>query len=412
MPSDSLSPCPACDSAGGRIVHRAFGVPVQSVRLLHDPDLARRFPTGDIALAFCPACGFIWNAVFDPQRLDYGLDYEATQAHSGIFDSFHRKLAAGLVERHGLAGKTVVEVGCGQGEFLELLCRSGAGRGIGIDPAYRAGAPDAPHGAQVEVHPEALAGRHRALAGDLVCCKMTLEHIETPAAFVRQVGGTLAGGPACPLFFQVPEVTRILRQGAFWDVYYEHCSYFSPGSLARLFRRAGARVTALWTDYDDQYLMIEADWPSDGGAVEPLAAEEPLPLLAEAVAAFEGQAADAVAAWRVWLEQESGAGRPVVLWGGSSRTVAYLSAMADAGRGISAVVDINPRKDGSYLPGSAQPVVGPAALPALDPASVVVMNPIYRSEVAATLADLGLTPDLLTVDRAPETAASSPRPPS
>ena len=41
------------------------------------------------------------------------------------------------------------------------------------------------------------------------------------------------------VFFELPDTERVLTEAAFWDIYYEHCSYFTPGSLARLFRRTG-----------------------------------------------------------------------------------------------------------------------------------------------------------------------------
>ena len=57
---------------------------------------------------------------------------------------------------------------------------------------------------------------------------------------------------------------------------------------------------------------------------------------------------------------------------------------------INSVVDINPRKHGKHIPGSAQPVVGPEDLAAQPPATVLVMNPVYREEIAAILSGLGI----------------------
>ena len=49
--------------------------------------------------------------------------------------------------------------------------------------------------------------------------------------------------------------------------------YFSHGSLARLFRQERFDVFDLWTDYDDQYLMIETR-PSVAALTEAHPAEE------------------------------------------------------------------------------------------------------------------------------------------
>ncbi len=87
---------------------------------------------------------------------------------------------------------------------------------------------------------------------------MTLEHVHNTGEFIRDLRATVGDHPETVVFFMIPEITRILNLAAFWDVYYEHCSYFSPGSLARTFRRAGLDPIEVWTDYEDQYVLIAA----------------------------------------------------------------------------------------------------------------------------------------------------------
>jgi hypothetical protein len=93
---------------------------------------------------------------------------------------------------------------------------------------------------------------------------MTLEHIPDTAAFIKMVWRSLRNSPNASVFFQVPDVLRVLEEEVFWDVYYEHCSYFSMGSLARVFRATGFDVVDVRREYSDQYLTIEAR-PCDGG---------------------------------------------------------------------------------------------------------------------------------------------------
>ena len=87
---------------------------------------------------------------------------------------------------------------------------------------------------------------------------MTLEHISDTANFVGTVRRSVGDRYDSVIFFQVPDMTRVLRDLAFWDIYYEHCSYFSADSLKLLFEEQGFDVMDVWTDYDDQYLMITA----------------------------------------------------------------------------------------------------------------------------------------------------------
>ncbi|MEM9379145.1 MAG: SAM-dependent methyltransferase, partial [Planctomycetota bacterium] len=59
-------------------------------------------------------------------------------------------------------------------------------------------------------------------------------------------------------------------------------------------------------------------------------------------------------------------------------------------------VDINPSKRGKFVSGVGTPIVGPEDLRELSPSLVVLMNPIYRDEVAAMLRPIAPEAELLT----------------
>jgi hypothetical protein len=62
---------------------------------------------------------------------------------------------------------------------------------------------------------------------------------------------------------------------------------------------------------------------------------------------------------------------------------------------ISHVVDINPRKSGRFVPGTGQEIVALSTLRELHPDVVILINAIYRNEIASDIAGLGLNPELL-----------------
>jgi hypothetical protein len=64
---------------------------------------------------------------------------------------------------------------------------------------------------------------------------------------------------------------------------------------------------------------------------------------------------------------------------------------------IACAVDINPHRQGYFMPGTGHPIVGPEQLLEVRPDQVIVMNPIYRKEIGEQLRGLGLEPELLTV---------------
>ena len=265
--------CPSCSTGGLSIIYEVSQVPVHSVILHHTREEATAYPTGDIDLGYCQACGFVTNTAFDPSVQEYDAEYESTQAFSPTFNAFHRTLATDLIERFDLRGKQVVEIGCGQGEFLKMLCEIGGNSGVGFDPAY-IGPPSIQESSyNITFIPDFYSEKYTDFKGDFFCCKMTLEHIHQTRQFITTVRQAIGQQANTVVFFQVPNARYVFGDLAFWDIYYEHCSYFTIGSLARLFRAAGFEVMDLWSGYDDQYIMIEAK-PSTSTAGQALPQEE------------------------------------------------------------------------------------------------------------------------------------------
>ena len=126
-------------------------------------------------LAVCSGCGFIFNAAWDPERTVYSDQYEETQGFSPTFNTFNRAIAEELVSSYDIRGKTVLEIGCGKGEFLSLICKLGGNRGIGYDPSF---VPARQRSEQnIRFVREFFTEDTNEVAPDLLCCKMTLEHI-------------------------------------------------------------------------------------------------------------------------------------------------------------------------------------------------------------------------------------------
>lgn len=384
-------PCPSCSACDTRIFYEVADVPVNSVLLLDSAEEARRFPRGDIELAFCERCGFVFNAAFDAALVEYSSRYEETQGYSPTFQQWHQELARDLVDRYQLHDKTIVEVGCGKGEFLTLLCRLGNNRGIGFDPAWVPGRnPRAELGGVAFVR-DFYSEEYAHVRGDMLCCKMTLEHIPETRAFVEMVHRAVEDGDTLVLF-QVPDVLRILRDGAFWDVYYEHCSYFSEASLAGIFRRCGFDVARVDRQYDDQYLLVEARPGAGNGPEEPT---EDVDALSDLADRFAGRIERLRGTWQERMEGYERAGRRVVVWGSGSKGVAFLTTLG-VGDAVDAVVDINPHRQGCFMAGTGHPIVSPEDLRERPPDVVVVMNPIYRDEIVDELDRQGLSPEVLT----------------
>lgn len=387
------APCPCCGSGGMREFYTFSKAPVHSVLLMPTREEAMRYPRGEVRLGFCEGCGFISNIAYDPAIQEYSGRCEETQGFSETFNSFARGLAAELVERHSLRGKRIIEIGCGKGEFLSMVCELGGNTGIGFDPAYVPGR--LPARADVRFITDFYSEKYSSVKADFIICKMTLEHIGQTGEFLAAVRRSLEGSPGTVVFFQVPDVTRILRELAFWDIYYEHCSYFSPGSLARLFRAKGFEVTSIRKDYGGQYIILEAIPVAASGRSGLLPEEADIETVKGLVDYFTENVPHKIALWQGRLREFEKSGVKAVIWGSGSKGVAFLTTLDACG--ISCAVDINPYRKGTYMTGTGHEIVSPEHLSELKPDAIILMNPVYTAEVERELARLGVSAELLTV---------------
>jgi SAM-dependent methyltransferase len=382
------SACPACGGGATEVFFELRSVPTNSCIVLHQREAALSYPRGDIDLTICHGCGLIFNRAFDPRLAEYSPRYEETQGWSPAFRRFHERLARDLVERYALQGGRVLEIGCGKGEFLLLLSEIGAVHGVGFDPGYRAGLLAGPAASRVRILAELYTPGHLGAGCDLVCCKMTLEHVARPLELLQALRQDLAGPHPVPVFFMVPSAERILADAAFEDVYYEHCNYFTARSLTRLLRRAGFGAVTTSLDYGGQYLCLHASAgaSADDGQAVGVSKDELV-----AARGFAARVAVLAGTWRQRLLHWRGLGKRILLWGSGSKSLAFLQ-LAGAPELVDGLVDINPMRQGTWQPGTGLPILAPESLRADPPDVVVVMNPVYRDEIVTLLDALRLKP--------------------
>lgn len=383
--------CPACGSTALEPVHERDGVPVHSCLLVADRQRALSFPRGNLRIVACRACGFVHNAAYDAATSRYSADYEETQGFSPHFREFLAGLATRWVERHRLQGARVVEIGCGKAEFLVELLRHGVAEAVGVDPGVKPDRIPEDLRERLTLVPGFFPRDVPVLDGAAVVCRHTLEHIGPVADFMRQVRDAIGDRTDTAVLFELPGTLHVLRDAAFWDVYYEHCSYFTLGSLARLFRRTGFEVLDLAPAYDDQYLLVEArPLPAGADPGDPHPAEEPVQVVLDAAASFRTCVDRTVAAWADEVRSVAARGGRTVIWGSGSKGVAFLAALGAEAAGVACAVDINPYKHGRFMAGTGHEIVPPALLRDLRPDLVIAMNPVYVDEIQRELDDLAV----------------------
>ncbi len=382
--------CPACGASVDRVVADFGEVPVYCNVLWPDRESAREARRGEIRLGLCEQCGLIHNLTFDPSRVEYTSDYENSLHFSPRFDQYARALANDLVERHGVRDKQVIDIGCGKGDFLRLLCEAGDNTGLGFDASFEPELANADD--PFRVVRDLFTTDYADEAADLICCRHVLEHIDAPGPFLAHVRNVAANRKGSVVFFEVPNAQYMVDELAIWDIIYEHCTYYAPIALEGLFARSGLRPGKVYTTFDDQFLCIEAEVAEPE---EPASSAPRVRELAASAERFGEHCRAKVERWQQQLTTWADEGRKVAVWGAGSKGVTFLNVAG--GDRVSAVVDINPRKHGRFVAGAGLEVVSPDALTEAPVDIVLVMNPVYRDEIKTMLAERGLEVDVQVV---------------
>jgi hypothetical protein len=388
----AVTTCPSCGGADSAEFFHESRIPTNSVAFFEDRSDAIGIPQGSLRLRACRDCGVVWNSDFDPALARYGAHHEESQGYSGHFAEFAAGLAEEWAQRYGLRDGRVIEVGCGKAEFLAMFCTTTGASGIGIDPAARLDRVAESARSRLTLVTESFDERSADVAGDALICRHTLEHIPDVGVFLGNVGRWAERHPGAPVLFELPDVQRVFDEVAFWDVYYEHCSYFTQASLVAAFERAGLAVLDCRLVYDDQYLVIEAV-AGDREAPVPGAGASVLESGRRFASAFVEQTAQCEANLAVLARD----GSKVAIWGASSKGSALLNTIGSPDR-VAYAVDINPNMRGKHMVGTGHQVRAPRDMVDDPVGSVIVMNPVYRAEIAATLESLGLAPRLFTIN--------------
>lgn len=379
--TNTVRGCPLCLRPGGQTVYEVTSVPVHSCLVMNTRAEALSIARGGLAVVLCRGCGAMSNRLFAAQDMAYSSRYEDSQSFSSTFLDYARGLADHWVQRWGLEGRVVLEIGAGRGDFSRLLAAAGAGRVLAMDPTVdpeRFGEPDE----RVSLLAEPFDATSDLTGVDAVAMRHVLEHVDDPGALLRALRSALADHPDVPVLVELPEAGRILGEGAFWDVYYEHCNYLTREVTVELFESAGFAVESATLAYEDQYLLVEA-LPMGQPRPAKLSADVVERLAAEAEH-FRSTARQQVESLGRAIAQYAGTGR-VVLWGSGSKATAFLHALGSTASHVDAVIDVNPFLAGKYIAGTGHPILAPGTL-ANDPAElVVVMNPVYMDEIRADL---------------------------
>ena len=272
--------CPVCGSSQTHLFLVRDRVPVHQNLLMPDRQSALDIIRGDLRLAICLECAFVFNQTFELRKLQYSGAYDNTQSCSSFFKEHLRQLVDHLIYEKGMRNRNIVEVGCGKGEFLRALVEieDAHNIGYGFDPSYVG--PESDLKGRLNFVRKYYGPEHAQVKADAIICRHVIEHVPDPLRLLSTIRTALNSSPSAAVYFETPCVEWILRNKVLWDFFYEHCSLFTEHSLTTLFETAGFNVGSVTKMFGGQYLWLEASL-AEGGSVSK--AIDAMPLLSRGI---------------------------------------------------------------------------------------------------------------------------------
>ena len=374
--------CPICGSPDTFVFLERNKIPVVQNMIFSDKRSATSVPRGDLYLSCCRSCGFIFNKAFDEKSVLYGNAYDNRQHFSDYFNDYIKKVSECLIYRKGVAHSRIIEVGCGDGTFLKLLLfdEQNGNTGVGFDPSYRG--PESDCNGRARFIVDYYDRRYANFCADVVVSRHVIEHIAGPIAFLMSIRDALDKQSSSTVFLETPDVRWILENNTFWDFCYEHCSYFSPESLSSALRIAGFGSVELIKTFRGQYMLSVAK-PAEENACNGIRAKSKneIPDLAEKYARHELSFVRKSRSLLKSLSEKDA----IFLWGAGAKGVMYANLIDPNAEFISGIVDVNPDKQGGFIPGSGHMVISPDQLP--QTGLIVIMNENYTDEIKKQISD-------------------------
>ena len=340
-------------------IFNLHGMPASAQGFLTHNELKDDRPT-DLRIYQCSACGLVQA---DCEPVSYYREVIRSTAYSQEMKDFRKKFLGDFVESNNLKGKSILEIGCGRGEYLDLM--SGAGlipSGTEYGSASWQHCRDAGHHVQ-RCFPDDPSMKLDGGPFDAFASFNFLEHWPDPASVFQTIYSNTTADAIGLL--EVPNFDMILRKCLFSEFISDHLSYFTEQSFRLLLCLNGFEVidcNAIWHEYILSAVVRKRQTIS-------------MDMFTESRVILERNI-------KAFLAKHSKGG--VAIWGAGHQALAAISVLGISNH-IKYIIDSAPFKQGRYTPASHIPIHAPSHL-VVDPVSaVVIIAAGFSDEISQTL---------------------------
>jgi|WetSurMetagenome_2_1015567.scaffolds.fasta_scaffold00092_20 2-polyprenyl-3-methyl-5-hydroxy-6-metoxy-1,4-benzoquinol methylase len=311
----------------------------------------------DLEIRQCSGCGLVQ---LDSGPVPYYRDVIRAAAFSDEMKDFRLKQFSDFVSKYSLAGKKIVEIGCGCGEYLSLMQKTGADA-YGLEHLVESVQKCANN--ELKVRQGFIESSEDVIPDapfDAFYILNFLEHLPAPNTVLRGIYNNLSDNAVG--LVEVPNFDMILRVKLFSEFIGDHLFYFTKDTLTTALKLNGFEVVEcneIWHEYIISAIVRKRTRLDISGFYE--YQEKLKKEIDEYICGFGA--------------------KKVAIWGAGHQALAIIS-MLGLKDGIRYVVDSAPFKQGKYTPATHIPIVAPDTLNTDPVDAVIIIAASYSDEVA------------------------------
>ena len=339
----------------------------------------------------CPECGLVQ---FDCTPVDYYRDVIRAGGFSTTMTELRRRQYKHLIETYGLEGKKFIEVGCGRGEFINVL-REFPVQVFGMEHKEDLIAIARDNGLCVwrefpETPDQKFMGDPTVEGSegpyDAFLSFNFLEHQPYPDVMLSAIYSNLVDGGMG--LVTVPALEYIVERGNYYELIRDHIAYYSFDALRNLLENNGFKVLEEEMINRDTISMIVQKMSAEErvahaekrSAEKSVAEETDENIVASLVKGHEIVLNDI----NHLLDELAAEQKTIALWGASHQGFTLASTTPLCER-VSYIIDSAPFKQGRFAPASHLPIVAPDHFLEHPVDVIMIVAPGYSDEIAGVI---------------------------
>jgi SAM-dependent methyltransferase len=359
-------------------------VPANQNLLYKTAEAAKNALRGDLDIQCNQDTGFIYNSAFDINLVNYSEEYDNSPYYSSFFSAYIDEQTKLLISKYISQASTIIEVGCGKGYFSTNIAKKLPSCEVyGFDTSYKRGNEENP--SNLHIFTEYYNENHAYLRPNAVICRHVIEHIHEPVIFLKEIRASMPENAL--LYLETPDVNWILKNNVIFDFFYEHCSYFNITSLDSMLRISGFEPIEARNAFNGQFIWIAARAVNGDIIIEnkPNKQKSTLTLCRK----FANNRRKKMNSTLNRIQMFAQKGKTMFVWGAGAKGVTFVNLFDKQQEYISALIDINPYKQGRYAGITAHEVISPdKILERCGDGVIIVLNNNYLKEIKRHLKSL------------------------